>query len=569
MSGMPSPLAEDRPSAGAPPAPERAARREELAFAAALAVGTFAYLWGLGTTFIPSIGDEPTYLQIARVTRAAGRLLPLLSETGITNTKPPLLFWQGIAASWAASFDLFWLRLPNVLLTGAAAAVAGALALRISGRRAAALLAAALFLGFRSTIQHGRPFLTNPGETFFLVLPLLLLQARTAPSWGLALACGASLGAGALYKSFALVVPGTLGIALVLFQRSGRAPVAFLRRWGAFLVGIGLLGLAIFAALWLALDPRPDLVWSQFVLGENAVKMQGRGYLAGLVSGPYAVWRLWLSPLSNAGLAAPLVLGLAVDAWRRRRSLPAPEAELWMFVLAFLAFYSIPSQRQENYVLPTCVALATLLALRWDALGATWLRIALVPLALAGLALPVLEVVAARAVEGDAPWSPFAGAVGAVLGLVALAGAVRPRLGRAAFPALAVLALVAITAILTPFGRPFSAPTLAALDGRKVLFPDRFARDYELYRFMAPGADVGRYYCPGLALECLPPATAPAGTLAAAVTSTRRPVPGWEILEDRAHLRQRHSPAEIAAIAGGDLTLLVDRLVILRRRPEP
>ncbi len=554
---------DSQPLAQAPPA----AGRAELAWAAALVVGAAAYLYGLGDPVIPSIGDEPLYLQIARATRASGRLLPLLSDTGITNTKPPMLFWQGIVTSWATSFDLFWLRLPNVVLTVATAAVAGLLALRLSGRRAAALLAAALFLGFRSTIQHGRPFLTNPGETLFLFLPVLLLHGRAAPTLGLALACGASFGAAALYKSFALVVPGTLGLALVLLHRSGGSPIALLRRWGAFLAGVAVLGVAVFLLLWPALDPHPELVWSQFVLGENAVKLKLSGYLAGLVSGPYPVWRIWLAPLSNAGLVAPLVLGLAVDAWRRRRTLPAAEAELWLFLLAYLVFYTVPSQRQENYVLPTCVAVAALLAVRWDALGDGWLRIALVPLALAGLALPLLEVVAARAVAGDAPWSPFAGVVGALLGLLALAGVVRPRFGRAVLPALPLLALVAITAILSPFGRPFSAPTVAALAGRTVLFPDRFGREHEHYRFMAPGVEVRGYGCDTHGLECLPPPEAPAGTLAAAVTSTRRALPGWEILEDRAHLRQRHTPAELAAIARGDLTLLVDRLVIARRLP--
>jgi 4-amino-4-deoxy-L-arabinose transferase-like glycosyltransferase len=552
-----------------PPAPvPPAVRRQELAFAAALVLAAAAYLYGLGAPFIPSIGDEPVYLQIARATRASGRLLPLLSDEGINDTKPPMLFWQGIVTSWAASFELFWLRLPNVLLTLGTAAVAGVVALRLSGRRAAALLAPLLFLGFRSTIQQGRAFLTNPGETFFLFLPVLLLWGRTAPTLGLTLACGACFGAAALYKSFALVVPGTIGLALVLLHRSGGSPVALVRRWGALLAGAAVLGIAIFALLWPALDPRPDLVWSGFVLGENAVKMRSSGYLAGLASGPYPLWRIWLAPFSNAGLLAPLVLGLLVDAWRRRKSLPAAEAELWMFVLAYLAFYSLPSQRQENYVLPTCVALAALLAVRWDAIGTVWLRIALVPLALAGLALPVLEVVASRTVAGgDAPWSPFAGVVAAVLGLLAVAGAVRPQLGRATYPALPLLALVVITAILGPFGRAFSPPTTAALTGRTLLFPNRFGRDYELYRFIAPGVEIRGYGCDTHGLECLPPSDAPAGTLAAAVTSVRRPVPGWETLDDRAHLRQRHTPEEIAAIVRGDLTLLVDRLVILRKLP--
>jgi len=253
-----------------------------------------------------------------------------------------------------------------------------------------------------------------------------------------------------------------------------------------------------------------------------------------------------------------------VDAWRRRRTLPAAEAELWVFVLAYLAFYSLPSQRQENYVLPTCVALAALLAARWEALGAVWLRIALVPLALAGLALPVLEVVATRA-GPDAPWSPFAGAVGAILGALAAVGAARPRLGRALFPALPLLALVAITAILSPFGRPFSAATEAALAGRTLLFPNRFGREHEVWRFVAPGVEIRGYGCDTHGLECLPPQDVPPGTLAAAVTLDRRPLPGWEILEERPHLRQRHTPAQLAQLARGDLTLLVDRLVIARR----
>jgi hypothetical protein len=84
---------------------------------------------------------------------------------------------------------------------------------------------------------------------------------------------------------------------------------------------------------------------------------------------------------------------------------------------------------------------------------------------------------------------------------------------------------------------------------------------------MAPGAEVVGYACPTHALECPPPDGLPAGTLVAAVTPTRRPLPGFEILEDRAHLRQRHTPEEIAAILRGDLTLLVDRLVVARKLP--
>ena len=123
------------------------------------------------------------------------------------------------------------------------------------------------------------------------------------------------------------------------------------------------------------------------------------------------------------------------------------------------------------------------------------------------------------------------------------------------------------SAILAPFGRPFSAPTEAALRGRTLLFPNRFGREHEVWRFVAPGVEIHGYGCDTHGLECLPPQDVPAGTLAAAVTIDRRPLPGWEILEERAHLRQRHTPAQIAQIVRGDLTLLVDRLAIVRRLP--
>ena len=58
-------------------------------------------------------------------------------------------------------------------------------------------------------LEHGRPFLTNAGETLFLFVPLLLVHRRERTGPGLGLACGLSLGIAALYKSFFLVVPGT------------------------------------------------------------------------------------------------------------------------------------------------------------------------------------------------------------------------------------------------------------------------------------------------------------------------------------------------------------------------
>jgi len=533
--------------------------------AALVAVAAVAYLYGLGHAFIPSIGDEPLYLQIARRTLESGRLLPLLSDSGITDTKPPLLFWQGMAAARLAGPGLLWLRLPDVLLTLGTAALAGWLAARLSGRRFIGLLAAVVFLGFRSTVQHGRPFLTNAGETFFLFLPLALAWGRPRLGAGVALACGASLGAAALYKSFAVILPGVLGLALVLRHQSGLAAGPFLRRHGTFLALSATAGLAIFG-VWLLLDPRPDLVLAQFVLQENAGKLQPGGWLAGLLSGPYPLWRLWLGPLANAGLLAPVVAGLLADLWRRRHALPAAEAQLWLYLLAFLLFYSLPAQRQANYLLPAMAALAVLLALRWEAIGPAWFRLALVPLALAAALLPVLEARVERA-AGAPLWGVGAWALPLALAALAAAGAVRAGLGRALLPALALLAVVAVTGFLAPFSRPLPAAVAAELGGRPVPFPERFQRESELYRFLAPGADVRGYPCPPAPAACPVPAGLAPGAYVATYASTVRAPPGFTLVAELPHLRSRHSAAEVRAMAKGDLGPLLEHLLLLRVTP--
>jgi 4-amino-4-deoxy-L-arabinose transferase-like glycosyltransferase len=69
-----------------------------------LVLAVFSYLYGLDSRFAPKNGDEYPYMHIVRMTADAGHWLPLQSQMdGIKNTKPPLIFWQGIAStSWAS-----------------------------------------------------------------------------------------------------------------------------------------------------------------------------------------------------------------------------------------------------------------------------------------------------------------------------------------------------------------------------------------------------------------------------------------------------------------------------------
>jgi 4-amino-4-deoxy-L-arabinose transferase-like glycosyltransferase len=539
------------------PAGAHSRARRLLHLAASLAAASFAYLYGLNSILAPTIGDESYYIQIARVTAGTGHWLPLVSLQGITNTKPPLLFWQGILSTgWGSAWELWRLRLPIVAITFTVASLVLLLAWRRSGNLRTGALAGLIYLGFWSTVQHGRPYLTNGPETLFLFAPLVLVVLRETPGLGTAVLCGLSFGIAALYKSFLLVVPGTAGIALVLLRRSGFQVGPMLRRHGLFLI-------VAFGA-WLFLDPRPDLIVAQFILGENAEKFGAGRALSGLFGGPYPLWRIWAGDLSNAGVYALLIIALLVDLWRRRRELPVLEQELWLYVLAFLVVYSFPAQRQENYILPTCAALSVLLALRWEAIPTAWFRATLALVATAGCALPVLELQLARTYG-----APIFGVLGILaplaLGIAAAIGAILPRFGRAAFPYVALGVLVCVTAFLTPFARTFPPAAFQAAPGGMVLFPDQFEQEQEMFRFALPGVETGRYACPAGPHPCVPKVAPPPGHLGALILNVHDPLPpGYVELGELPHLYARHSTAQILEIVGGRYELLIGRLVLVR-----
>src|SRR5262245_15942393 len=100
----------------------------------AIVLAVFTYLYGLDSQHIPKNGDEYPYLNIARTTAASGRWLPLQSDLPeMRNTKPPLLFWQGIVSTeWGRRWTLWNLRWPSVVYTLLTAAMALLVAWRLS-----------------------------------------------------------------------------------------------------------------------------------------------------------------------------------------------------------------------------------------------------------------------------------------------------------------------------------------------------------------------------------------------------------------------------------------------------
>src|ERR1035441_1759830 len=244
----------------------------------AVALGIFTYFYSLGSLHIPKNGDENPYIHITRLTAASGHLLPLQSDfKEMRNTKPPLLFWQGIASTnWGRNWTTWNLRYPNVIYTLLTALMAFLLAWKLSGRLEAGFIACLAFLAFFSTYRYGRPFLTSSPETFWFFLAFLLawkLSGRLEAGFIACLAflaffstyrygrpfltsspetfwfflpffillywqpltfesrllvpllLGVAVGIGLLYKSFALAVPLAIGLSWWFFQHRRYQPL--------------------------------------------------------------------------------------------------------------------------------------------------------------------------------------------------------------------------------------------------------------------------------------------------------------------------------------------------------
>ncbi len=443
--------------------------------------GAFVYLFSLDGLYIPHIGDEAPYIEIARMTAASGSWLPLKTGAGLENTKPPLLFWLGILATdWGSEWTLLRLRLPVVAFTFATAVLVFWLSCKLGYERETAWLSALTFLGFYSSFQYGRPFLTNSSETFFVFLSFALVLVYREP-W---MAAGIALGIACLFKSFALVAP----VGLAMLWVAGRR--------GLFRVGLTVaIAIAIFG-LWPLLDPDPGAVLRHFVLEENLGKLRGEGYLRGLVSGPYALHWLWLGHFGNAGLFGVPLLFLVVTSFRERKSLSREERSLWILVLSFLFVYSIPSQRQENYLIPTVPALAILLARRWTSLPWERFRWFAVPgvVFTSALLWVVLGIRGQVLPPGSYRWSQLV--IPAMVLVLWIVLVVRPREARFSFHALVFASFLLLALSVAPFEGPlgrYDPERVAFLKGKRVFVPSEFVSRHERHRFLLPGARIEGY----------------------------------------------------------------------------
>jgi hypothetical protein len=338
-------------------------------------LAVLTYFYGLDSQHIPKNGDEYPYEHITRLTAASGKLLPLQSQLDhMRNTKPPLLFWQGIASTdHGRNWTLWDLRYPSVIYTLLTAAMLFMLGRKITGRFETGFVAALTFLAFFTTYRFGRPFLTNPPEVFWIFLPFFaLLYWRNAfeSRWLVPLLLGIGIGIGFLYKSFALGLPVTLGLSGWYLHRRNYQVTEFLRKDGLKVVIAVSVAVGLFA-MWFVLDPDPQAVWREFVVGENVGKFDphGPGYVSKLLWGGSSIWTYALAFLTNPGLLTFPVVALFFVAYKRRRQSSSEEKLLWIWIAAMFLSFALPSQRSGRYLLDAMPAVALLCALNWQQIG--------------------------------------------------------------------------------------------------------------------------------------------------------------------------------------------------------
>lgn len=463
-----------------------------------------AYFAALGSDHAATNGDELLYAQIARVTAESGALLPL--QTAIEfhrNTKPPALFWQGIITTdWAKKWTLWNLRWPNAAYSFGIAAMVFLIARKLSGNASTGLLAALAYLAFFGTYRYGRVFLTSAPETFWLFAPFFILlcfaKNQTGTTWLQAPAFGLMFGAALLYKSFALVLPATAGLAWWGLHQRGYRFGEWLRRDVPRVALTGVVALGVFS-LWFVLDPERELLFRDFVLKENVGKFNtgGQNYFLNLLWGQSSIWRNVAAIPINAGLLALATVALFVIAWIKRRGTTEPERLLWIWIATVFLAFTLPNQRDERYLLPAMPAVAVLLALHWTQIPRwifciTLLAVALIAL---GMVLGGALLTATAGLGALYPWYAWL-VLGAVIGFAAV-GFFRKNLTHTlAVPAILSLYL-GYAAFLIPFDGPlgeFDGKATAFAEGKTIPAPINFNAREEIYEFMLPGARFAPYH---------------------------------------------------------------------------
>lgn len=530
-----------------------------------LILAVFTYLYALDSRFAPKNGDEYPYMHIVRMTAETGHWLPLQSEMeGLKNTKPPLIFWQGIATTdWASNWHLLTLRWPSVVYTGLTAFCLFLAVRRFSGNSQTGVLAALVWLSFFATYRYGRPFLTDPPAVLWLNLPFLMLlywgRSAYASKFFFPAIAGICIGLALLAKSFAYIVPASLALGLFYWHwRNWNIPQVLFKDFYKLVI-VGILALGIFG-LWFAIDPFPEAVWQEFVLGENTGKFAARStnYVADLLWGGDSIWMLFVTTLSNAGLFTFVLLATLLQCWKERRFLSPQEVLLLCMIVTFLVVFSLPSQRSGRYLLPVMPAFAALVALHWERLPLWGFRVALL---LQGLLICTLIWLGwnlqATPLMGEAGawfYQPWHWVLMALLLINVFIGLISKKRAKTFALMGCFLTYCALNSSLSPLeGRlgQFSAQTVAQVQGKDVWIPCDYRAKDEEYRLLLPGAQLHGYLAKDAAHVSDLTQTYPIVAVHTPLRAKPNLCESCQVIGQRMEMRARHTDQEMQAMLLG------------------
>lgn len=549
-----------------------------------LALAIVSYLYAIDSRFAPKNGDEYPYANIVRLTAESGHWLSLQSDMiGIKNTKPPLLFWQGITTSnWGKNWGLAELRWPNLIYTGLTALILLITFGKIAGNIKSGLLAAIIWLAFFNTYRYGRPFLADPAEIFWLTLPffsLLYFGKRAFDSkWLFPLATSIFLGIALLYKSFAYILPVCLALSIWFFKWRDGYIVKFIKRDFYKLILIGIISLGIFS-LWFVLDPNPSEIWQEFVVGENAgkFKAQKNNYIIELLWGGNSIWTLALSSLINAGFLTLTVASAFYQSWKSRKSLSIEVQLSWLLIACFFFVFCLPSQRSGRYLLPIMPFVAGFAALYWNQLNLWTFKTALILQLIVIGTLSWLGWNLQGQLQGqELSWtySFFHWPLMAITIAIVFFGIFYTQATKSAALMACFLSYIALNSSLSPLENPlgrYSSQAIESVQGKTIGIPCDFRAKDEEYRLLIPGANFKGYETSESKNVNKLSENFQVFAAQAPLNQEIELCNGCQIVGKRIEMRARHNNDEIKAMLKGQIqeNLLVNEYLIFSPNTDP
>src|SRR5437867_2971930 len=429
--------------------------------------------------------NEPTYAEAAREMAVRGDwLLPTVNGETYPD-KPPLLFWGiELASSPEGKVTETTARLPSAL-AGAALVLAIYFLSRRDLRPLGALLAAATLAVSNLYAEQARYVQTDMLLSLGIgvgILSLFRVLEGESPRIGWVLLSALGLGMGILAKGpIALALPALVMSVDFFFERYS------LRQVGGFLLA-SLLALVIPVLYYLDL-----LRWhgattlKEFLLRDNVER-----FVAGFDN--LQPWWFYLKHTPVDLLPMTLLLPAAAffRPWNpgRRRF----HRRLWIWLLVFLAFFSLSTSKRPVYMLPAFPAAALLCGSlleraaewqgrrsvkRWALLGQ---GAALAFLAIAGIVAPILAGRKAPELLRVTTLLTLLAIVGSLLGFREM---VRQRYAAAQGILITVMAGVWLVSIfyIYPDANRLNSPRFFAQEIRHLVPTDAPLDSYGLYRW--------------------------------------------------------------------------------------